>query len=65
MQNNWNRFPVPSRVWRAPYDVNNITALYDPQYNPHIKDSILLGDENRKYLTAHVAVQNQGRATLA
>jgi len=52
MQNNWNEFPVPFGVWIAPYDVNNITELCDPQYNRHIKDSILLGEENRKYLTA-------------
>jgi hypothetical protein len=52
MQNNWNQFPVPFTVWIAPYDANNITALYDPQYNSHIKDSKLLGDEHRKYLTA-------------
>jgi hypothetical protein len=57
MPNNWNEFPVPFRVWIAPYDVNNTTALYDPQYNPHIKYSKLLGDENRKYLTAQVMVK--------
>jgi hypothetical protein len=51
-------------VWIAPADVNNITALYNPRNNPNIKKSKLLGDENRKYLTAHVAVQNQGHAAI-
>ena len=33
MQNNRNEFPVPFGVWIAPSDVNDIAALYDPQYN--------------------------------
>jgi hypothetical protein len=64
LQNNWNEFPVPFIVWIAPYDATNITAHYYPQYNPHIKDSELFGDENRKYLTAQVAIQNQGCAAI-
>jgi len=61
MQNNWNEFPVPFRVSIDPADVN---ALYDPQYNAHIKDNKLVGDENRKYLTAQVAIQDERCAAI-
>jgi len=64
MQNNWNEFPVPFSVRIALADADNITSFYDPQYNPNIKDSKLLGDENRKHLTAQVAIQYQGHAAI-